>query len=86
MQQQPVVKAEGERLVVLHTLPEDRLQELLKKLPQLGLPNLWVPRPSQFFHVDKLPLLATGKRDLRSIRELAAGFSAEKNTEGKEPA
>jgi acyl-[acyl-carrier-protein]-phospholipid O-acyltransferase/long-chain-fatty-acid--[acyl-carrier-protein] ligase len=76
----------GERLVVLHTLPEDRLQELLKKLPQLGLPNLWVPRPSQFFHVDKLPLLATGKRDLRSIRELAAGFSAEKNTEGKEPA
>ena len=76
----------GERLVVLHTLPEDRLQELLKKLPQLGLPNLWVPRPSQFFHVDTLPLLATGKRDLRSIRELAAGFSAEKNTEGKEPA
>ena len=73
----------GERLVVLHTLPEHRLADLLKKLPQLGLPNLWVPRPNQFFHVDTLPHLATGKRDLRSVRELAARLSAEKNTEAK---
>lgn len=76
----------GERLVVLHTLPEPRLAELLKKLPQLGLPNLWVPRPKQFFHVDTLPQLATGKRDLRSIRELAARFSAGENSEDKEAA
>lgn len=62
----------GEKLVVLHTLPEQRLAELLKKLPQLGLPNLWIPRPSLFFHVDALPLLATGKRDLRAVRQLAA--------------
>jgi len=72
----------GERLVVLHTLPAHRLADLLKMLPQLGLPNLWVPRPNQFFHVDTLPHLATGKMDLRSIRALATRFSAE-NTEGK---
>jgi acyl-[acyl-carrier-protein]-phospholipid O-acyltransferase/long-chain-fatty-acid--[acyl-carrier-protein] ligase len=71
----------GERLVVLHTLPEQRLAELLKKLPQLGLPNLWIPRPNQFFRVDALPLLATGKRDLRALREVAAQRSTEKNTE-----
>lgn len=76
----------GERLVVLHTLPEHRLMDLLKKLPQLGLPNLWVPRPNQFFHVDAIPHLATGKMDLRSIRALAARFSAEKSTEDKETA
>ena len=70
----------GERLVVLHTLPDNRLVDLLKKLPQLGLPNLWVPRPNQFFHVDKLPQLATGKMDLRSIRQLATRFSAESKT------
>ncbi|HOW68800.1 MAG TPA: AMP-binding protein [Candidatus Paceibacterota bacterium] len=63
---------QGEKLVVLHTLPEQRIAELLKKLPQLGLPNLWIPRPNLFFHVDALPLLATGKRDLRSVRQLAA--------------
>jgi acyl-[acyl-carrier-protein]-phospholipid O-acyltransferase/long-chain-fatty-acid--[acyl-carrier-protein] ligase len=62
----------GEKLVVLHTLPEQRIAELLKKLPQLGLPNLWIPRPNLFFHVDALPLLATGKRDLRAVRQLAA--------------
>jgi acyl-[acyl-carrier-protein]-phospholipid O-acyltransferase/long-chain-fatty-acid--[acyl-carrier-protein] ligase len=76
----------GERLVVLHTLPEHRLVDLLKSLPQLGLPNLWVPRPNQFFHVDKIPHLATGKMDLRSIRGLAARFSAEKAPDDKEAA
>ena len=74
----------GERLVVLHTLPEDRLADLLKTLPQLGLPNLWVPRPSQFFHVDAIPQLATGKMDLRSIRALAARFSSEKSGEDQQ--
>jgi hypothetical protein len=33
--------------------------------------------------VETLPLLATGKRDLRSVRELAARLSTEKNTEDK---
>ena len=65
----------GERLVVLHTLPDDRLQHVLKKLPQLGLPNLWLPRANQFFHVDELPRLASGKMDLRKIRELAQRFA-----------
>lgn len=76
----------GERLVVLHTLPENRLVGVLKKLPQLGLPNLWVPRPNQFFHVDTIPHLATGKVDLRAIRAMATGFSAEKSGEDKEAA
>jgi acyl-[acyl-carrier-protein]-phospholipid O-acyltransferase/long-chain-fatty-acid--[acyl-carrier-protein] ligase len=65
----------GERLVVLHTLAEERLPDLLKKLPQLGLPNLWVPRPNHFFHVDSLPRLASGKMDLRKIRQMALDLS-----------
>jgi acyl-[acyl-carrier-protein]-phospholipid O-acyltransferase/long-chain-fatty-acid--[acyl-carrier-protein] ligase len=71
----------GEQLVVLHTLPENRLAELLTKLPQLGLPNLWTPRANQFFHVEAVPTLATGKMDLRSIREMAIRLS-EKKTAG----
>jgi acyl-[acyl-carrier-protein]-phospholipid O-acyltransferase/long-chain-fatty-acid--[acyl-carrier-protein] ligase len=73
----------GERLVVLHIWPEERVEELLRKLPQLGLPNLWVPRANQFFHVDALPRLASGKMDLRRIRELANEFT--KSQEGKNP-
>ncbi|MBZ5500993.1 MAG: MFS transporter [Acidobacteriia bacterium] len=65
----------GERLVVLHTLPPEKLAAVLESLPQAGLPNLWTPRPSQFFFVEELPHLGTGKLDLRRIRELALEFS-----------
>jgi acyl-[acyl-carrier-protein]-phospholipid O-acyltransferase/long-chain-fatty-acid--[acyl-carrier-protein] ligase len=61
----------GERLVVLHTLPADRLQTCFAKLANAGLPNLWLPRASAFFHVASLPYLGTGKMDLRKVRELA---------------
>ena len=65
----------GERLVVLHKLAETKWTELCAKLPQLDLPNLWKPRADQFYHVDALPMLGTGKLDLRKIRELALEFS-----------
>ena len=42
---------------------------------QLDLPNLWKPRADQFYHVEALPMLGTGKLDLRKIRELAVQFS-----------
>ena len=66
----------GERLVVLHILTTDELQLVLDQLPQSGLPNLWTPRPSQFFTVEELPHLGTGKLDLRRLRELALELSA----------
>jgi acyl-[acyl-carrier-protein]-phospholipid O-acyltransferase / long-chain-fatty-acid--[acyl-carrier-protein] ligase len=65
----------GERLVVLHTLAPEELSTVLEKLSQSGLPNLWTPRANQFFFVESLPLLGTGKLDLRRIRELALEMS-----------
>lgn len=61
----------GERLLVLHTLDEERLKNCLDQLDKTGLPNLWVPRPQAFFKVDAIPYLGTGKLDLRKVRELA---------------
>ncbi len=66
----------GERLVVLHTLPPDRLRQCIDRLPQSGLPNLWMPRANAFFQVPSLPCLGTGKMDLRRIREMAFELSA----------
>jgi len=66
----------GERLVVLHRLSDAALATCLEKLAPCDLPNLWKPRPDQFFHVDQFPLLGTGKLDLRKIKELAQKFSA----------
>ncbi|MGH9686005.1 MAG: acyl-[ACP]--phospholipid O-acyltransferase [Candidatus Acidiferrales bacterium] len=65
----------GERLVVLHILEVDELKMLLQQLPQSGLPNLWTPRSNQFFAVEELPQLGTGKLDLRRVRELALELS-----------
>ena len=69
----------GERLVVVHTLKEDALRDLLEKLAKSDLPALWKPRPDQFLFVEKLPYLGTGKLDLRKLREIAqAGSEAAK--------
>ncbi len=61
----------GERLAVLHKLPAAQLQKCLEKLPQCDLPNLWKPRPDQFFHIEAFAYLGTGKLDLRKNRETA---------------
>jgi acyl-[acyl-carrier-protein]-phospholipid O-acyltransferase/long-chain-fatty-acid--[acyl-carrier-protein] ligase len=61
----------GERLMVLHTLPDDKLKETLELVAKCDLPALWRPRPDQFLRVEKLPYLGTGKLDLRKARELA---------------
>jgi acyl-[acyl-carrier-protein]-phospholipid O-acyltransferase / long-chain-fatty-acid--[acyl-carrier-protein] ligase len=60
----------GERLVVLHTL-RDGLDLVVEKLAGAGLPNLWIPKANQFVRVEALPVLGTGKVDLRKIRQIA---------------
>lgn len=61
-------KAKGEALVLLTTVPftSDVLRE---KLLAAGLPNLWVPKI--IHRVDKIPVLGTGKLDLKRCREVA---------------
>jgi acyl-[acyl-carrier-protein]-phospholipid O-acyltransferase/long-chain-fatty-acid--[acyl-carrier-protein] ligase len=61
----------GERLVVLTTLPEDKLAPVLEKLAESDLPALWRPRKDQFFHVDALPYLGSGKLDQRALKARA---------------
>ncbi|MDB4798513.1 AMP-binding protein, partial [Verrucomicrobia bacterium] len=62
----------GERLLVLHTLPEDQISLCIEKLASVDIPNLWKPKKDQFFSIEKMPYLGTGKLDLRRVRELAA--------------
>jgi acyl-[acyl-carrier-protein]-phospholipid O-acyltransferase/long-chain-fatty-acid--[acyl-carrier-protein] ligase len=65
----------GERIAVLTTLAAAPLAEVLAKLPQCDLPSLWKPKANLFFHVDALPMLGTGKMDLRGVKVLAAGLA-----------
>jgi len=65
----------GEKLVVLHTDLEMPVEELLKRLRDNGLPRLWIPRRENFFRVDALPVLGSGKLDLHHLKEMARKFS-----------
>lgn len=69
----------GERLVVLHRLPEAGLAAVLEKFSACDLPNLWKPKADAFHRVECFPHLGTGKLDLRGVKEMAAGFSGAGN-------
>lgn len=73
----------GERIVVLHTelgLPVD---DLVHRLRESGLPHLWMPRRESFFQVPALPVMGSGKLDLRLARNLACQLAARIVTSGK---
>ena len=59
----------GESLVALTTVDIDQAG-LRKHLAAQGLPNLWIPKVIK--RVAAIPLLATGKLDLRACQQLAA--------------
>lgn len=61
-------ETKGEALVLLTTtdITADQLRE---KLLGAGLPSLWVPKVIR--RVDKIPVLGTGKLDLKACREAA---------------
>ena len=66
----------GERIMVVHTLSDAKLGEVLEKLSQCDLPALWKPKANQFIHVDAIPTLGTGKMDLRGIKAIATSLGA----------
>lgn len=63
----------GERLVVVHTGLRVSPAEVCRRLNQCDeFPKLWIPDPDDFVQVEGLPVLGTGKLDLREIRRVAA--------------
>lgn len=61
----------GERLVVLHRPLNQPVSEIIKQLSQQGLPNLWIPSADSFVEVEQIPILGTGKLDLKQLKQVA---------------
>jgi acyl-[acyl-carrier-protein]-phospholipid O-acyltransferase/long-chain-fatty-acid--[acyl-carrier-protein] ligase len=62
----------GERLVVLHTaLNGMNLHSLVEQLGAQGLPNLWIPSERDFKQIPEMPVLGSGKVDLKRVKEMA---------------
>jgi acyl-[acyl-carrier-protein]-phospholipid O-acyltransferase/long-chain-fatty-acid--[acyl-carrier-protein] ligase len=80
-----VLGVKGELVCVVTAVPDERKGEALAVLfkgdldvasvraglAQSGLPNLWIPKPDYFFGISDIPVLGTGKLDLRRIKDLA---------------
>jgi acyl-[acyl-carrier-protein]-phospholipid O-acyltransferase/long-chain-fatty-acid--[acyl-carrier-protein] ligase len=61
----------GERLVVMHTKLDKSPDQIIKCLAAAGLPNLWIPSADSFCEVAEIPVLGTGKLDLKGLQDLA---------------
>jgi len=61
----------GERIIVLHTKLSKTPNEIVKGLSAKGFPNLFLPSEDSFIEVEAIPLLGTGKLDLRGLQQLA---------------
>ncbi|MBX9653337.1 AMP-binding protein [bacterium] len=66
----------GERLVVVHTPLSMGTDVLWSRLKESGVPSIWLPSKSDFYGVDELPLLGTGKIDLRGVKKIASDKSS----------
>jgi acyl-[acyl-carrier-protein]-phospholipid O-acyltransferase/long-chain-fatty-acid--[acyl-carrier-protein] ligase len=71
----------GEQLVVLYTAEAgdaDRLHDLVK---HSTLPNLWHPRKNNYFRIDEMPLLGSGKLDMKALKTIAKELVEAKTVE-----
>lgn len=62
----------GERLCVVHTPAlEMAPDEVVRRLNAGSMPRLWIPSAEDFVEVEAIPILGTGKMDLRRLKAYA---------------
>ena len=64
-------KAKGEKLIILHVDLPLQPAEIITAMREANIPNLWIPKPANFHQVDYLPLLGSGKTDLKKLQAMA---------------
>lgn len=65
-------KKKGEQLIVVHEPISQTLEQICNELVRSGMPNLRIPSQDSFVEVDQIPLLGTGKPDLRKLKTMAS--------------
>ena len=53
-------------------------EQIIEEMRASNITNLWIPKASNFYHVDALPMLGSGKLDLVALKKMA-----DKLAEGK---
>jgi acyl-[acyl-carrier-protein]-phospholipid O-acyltransferase / long-chain-fatty-acid--[acyl-carrier-protein] ligase len=61
----------GEKLIAFYTQNGISRDELWNRLNQSELPKLWIPKRENLYWLESMPLLGSGKIDLKTIKALA---------------
>ncbi|MCR9198028.1 MAG: acyl-[ACP]--phospholipid O-acyltransferase [Planctomycetaceae bacterium] len=73
----------GERLIVLHRPMSVAVSEVMQHLQTAGLPNLWIPAADSYVEVAEIPMLGTGKLDLKGVQQTALTHVATAQQKGE---
>ncbi len=73
----------GEKLVLLTTVDFD-YDRLIVDLRNAGLPNLWIFKKENIYKIDEIPVLGSGKLDLKKIKELAEDLDKKRHESDSE--
>jgi acyl-[acyl-carrier-protein]-phospholipid O-acyltransferase/long-chain-fatty-acid--[acyl-carrier-protein] ligase len=74
----------GERLAVVHVKMDASPEDLRKGLSKAGLPNIFIPANDSFIEVDELPILGSGKLDLKALKQIALDNLGRKKESARE--
>ena len=61
----------GEKLIAFYTQNGISRDELWIKLNRTELPKLWIPKRENLHQIDSIPVLGSGKADLKRVKALA---------------
>jgi acyl-[acyl-carrier-protein]-phospholipid O-acyltransferase/long-chain-fatty-acid--[acyl-carrier-protein] ligase len=61
----------GEKLIAFYTQNGISRDELWNRLNRSELPKLWIPKRENLFLIDALPVLGSGKVDLKKVKAMA---------------
>jgi acyl-[acyl-carrier-protein]-phospholipid O-acyltransferase/long-chain-fatty-acid--[acyl-carrier-protein] ligase len=57
----------------LYSRPDVAPDELWRALNETELPKLWIPKKENLLQVEEIPLLGSGKADLKKAQAIALG-------------
>ncbi len=70
--------AKGEALVVFYTNISLTPDKIVEEMRARNITNLWIPKVSNFYHIESLPILGTGKMDLVALKKMTEKLIEEK--------
>lgn len=61
----------GEKIMVFYSTNHLNPSEMTERMKERNMPNLWIPKTTDFVFVEKIPMLGSGKLDFQTLQKMA---------------